>query len=65
MAKGNLPEGRSPLTEDWLRKKVQDFSAVSRVEVIDPTGRAYVNMNVTSVELSLQDDARTLKIFIK
>jgi len=65
LSKGTLPEGRSPISDDWLHLKAQDFSDVSRVEVIDSTGRAYVNLDVTSVELSLQDEARTLKIFIK
>lgn len=35
---------------------------ISRVEVIDK-GRAYVN-NSCSVELSIQDDGRTMKLFI-
>lgn len=37
---------------------------VTRVEVIDSAGRAYVATNVT-VELSVQDQGRTLKVFIK
>ena len=37
---------------------------VTRFEVIDETGRAMVKYNV-SVELSYQDDGRTLKIFLK
>ena len=36
---------------------------VTRVEVIDETGRAYTKWNV-KVEAQLQDDERTLKIFI-
>jgi hypothetical protein len=42
-----------------------DLSEVTRVEVIDPTGRAYVALDIEEVELSLQDDYKTLKIFIK
>lgn len=38
---------------------------VTRVEVIDQTGRAYVNMNAGEVEIMLQDDDRTLKVFTK
>lgn len=38
---------------------------VTRVEVVDETGRAYTKFNVTSVELHLQDTQRTLKIFLK
>ena len=37
---------------------------VTRLEVIDKTGRAYVVYN-SEVELSYQDNARTLKIFVK
>jgi hypothetical protein len=39
---------------------------VTRVEVIDKTGRAYVNYleNDQEVVCSLQDDGRTLKVFI-
>ena len=35
---------------------------VTRVELIDGSGRVYVNMNVGEVILSLQDNKRTLKI---
>ena len=39
---------------------------VNRVEVIDNNSRSYVNRYPSNkVELSLQDDNRTLKIFIK
>lgn len=38
---------------------------VTRVEVIDENGRSYVNQDPSNkVELSYQDDGRTLKIFI-
>jgi hypothetical protein len=38
---------------------------VTRVEVIDQDGRSYVNWNDNNkVELSFQDDGRTLKVFI-
>lgn len=37
---------------------------VTRVEVIDKTGRAYVNMSCVLVQLQAQDEGRTLKIFI-
>ena len=41
------------------------LESVTRVEVIDDNGRAYTVHNIESVVLSLQDDQRTLKIFIK
>ncbi len=37
---------------------------VTRVEIIDDEGRQYVNTNAKNVKLSLQDEERTLKIFI-
>lgn len=37
---------------------------VTRFEVVDHTGRVYVIYNA-EVELSYQDDARTLKVFVK
>lgn len=38
---------------------------VTRVEVIDDTGRAYVNWNPdNAVEVRLQDNSKTLKVFI-
>lgn len=41
------------------------LDTVNRVEVIDSNGRSYVNRYPSNkVELSFQDDNRTLKIFI-
>ena len=38
---------------------------VNRVEVIDQKGRSYVNWKPTNkTEISLQDDGKTLKVFI-
>ncbi len=64
MTKWNLPEGRMPLSSAWFKERAQDYSQVTRVEVIDASGRAYTKLNIKSVELQLQDDARTLKLFI-
>jgi hypothetical protein len=64
MTKWTLPEGRTPLSSAKLKEKVQDYSQVTRVEVIDASGRAYTKLNIKAVELHLQDDARTLKLFI-
>lgn len=44
---------------------IQKIDNVTRVEVIDEHGRSYVHYNCDLVEYSLQDDGRTLKIFIK
>jgi len=43
-----------------------DTSKVTRVEVIDENGRSYVNWQKNNtVTLDLQDNGRTLKVFIK
>ncbi len=42
---------------------MQNLEKVTRFEVIDGTGRAYVKYGV-SVALDLQDDGRTLKVFV-
>ena len=39
-------------------------SDVTRFEVIDENGRTYVRYGV-SIELHLQDDGQTLKVFVK
>jgi len=39
-------------------------SKITRFEVIDEKGRVYTNNNC-KIELSYQDDNRTLKVFIK
>lgn len=45
--------------------KIISTEKITRVEVIDSKGRSYVNWeNNNIVELCLQDDCRTLKIFI-
>ena len=42
------------------------LSDITRVEVIDDEGRSYVNnVKDNKVELSFQDDGKTLKVFIE
>jgi hypothetical protein len=47
-------------------EELQKMNAVNRFEVIDEEGRTYVNHLETdqSVKFSLQDDNKTLKVFI-
>ena len=45
------------------QEDMADISKVTRVEVIDEYGRRYTKHNC-KVELSYQDDGRTLKVFI-
>lgn len=49
---------------DYYEVKQMDLKKVTRVEVIDKKGRSYTNWNVKEVIASLQDDDRTLKLFI-
>ena len=45
------------------QEDMADTSKVTRFEVIDENGRAYTQKDC-KVELSYQDDGRTLKVFI-
>ena len=47
-----------------IKREREDTSTVTRFEVIDETGRAYVRYDV-SAKTSLQDDDQTLKVFVK
>jgi len=67
-----LNEPFNPETQQ--QQHTQDMSKITRVEVIDHSAenmakgqgaRAYVKCNAKSVELSYQDDGRTLKMFVK
>jgi hypothetical protein len=60
-----LPQGRKPLGKEWFAKHITTLPDVTRVEVIDNTGRAYSKWNVKDVQLSFQDGDKTLKIFLK
>lgn len=59
-----------------LRKEIDDenliteeavkaYPKVTRVEVIDSTGRAYTTWEATDVTTILQDEERTLKVFLR
>lgn len=49
-------------TEEILEKISKN---VNRVEVIDRTGRAYIEWGDIDVKISLQDEGRTIKVFVK
>lgn len=42
-----------------------DVSKVTRLEVIDEKGRSYTKYQISDIKFSLQDDERTLKIFLE
>lgn len=46
-------------------KEIKDYDKVTRFEVIDRFGRSYSNWNVEDVKFSLQDDGKTLKVFLQ
>ena len=44
---------------------MKTLSKVNRVEVIDQSGRSYVNWNDKNiVQIDFQDDGKTMKVFI-
>lgn len=78
LAEQKYPQGRT-LNVDYIsasersaykkgytqcQEDMADTSKVTRFEVIDTNGRVYQKWNC-NVELSYQDDGRTLKVFIK
>jgi hypothetical protein len=54
---------RLKMLADNCQEDMADNSKVTRFEVIDENGRVYTKHNCT-LELSYQDDSRTLKVFI-
>lgn len=46
------------------QKQDRETKYVNRVEVIDESGRAYVNMSVANCTLGIQDNGQTLKVFV-
>ena len=53
------------LSKNQVLLELLYLDMVTRIEVIDENGRSYVNKHSSNkVELSLQDNDRTLKVFI-
>lgn len=52
----------TPSHKKYIEK---EETKITKVEVIDEKGRSYTNYNVKELELSYQDEGRTLKLFIK
>jgi hypothetical protein len=50
------------MTETDLLKS---YPEVTRIEVITDNGREFVRHNCANVRVSLQDDGRTVKVFLK
>lgn len=50
---------------DKLKTQIPETDNITRVEVIDQKGRSYVNWKPNNkVKISIQDEGRTMKIFI-
>ena len=59
---GQQPWDESDLesTGDWI----DNYPNVTRVEVITGEGREFVRYECSNVQVSLQDDRQTLKVFL-
>ncbi len=60
LSEKNLP----PEVYQALRTLDNHLINCNRVEIVDGSGRGYINLNVTSVGFGLQDGMDTLKIFL-
>ncbi len=44
---------------------IESYPDITRVEVITDDGREFVRYDCSNVQVSLQDEGRTLKVFLK
>lgn len=52
--------------ENYITEELaKSYPTVTRVEVIDSNGRVYTTWNATDVVTFLQDEGRTLKVFLR
>ena len=59
--------GQKPWDESMLAPNgdsIEAFPHVTRVEVIGKNGREFVQWDCSNVKISLQDDQRTMKVFL-
>ena len=59
--------GQKPWDESVLAPNgdsIEAFPYVNRVEVIGKNGREFVEYDCSNVKVSIQDDKRTLKVFL-
>ena len=62
-----LPEEELIMTEDIQQPNgdfLKNYPDVTRVEVITDEGREFVRYECSNVQVSLQDDGQTLKVFL-
>ena len=61
--------GQKPWNENDLelippKDFIKDYPDVTRVEVITNNGREYVQYECSNVQVSIQDDGQTIKVFL-
>lgn len=44
---------------------IKSYPLINRVEVIGPNGREFVQYDCSNVQISQQDNGRTLKVFLR
>jgi hypothetical protein len=62
-----LPEEELLMTEDIQQPNgdfLKNYPDVTRVEVITSEGREFVRYECSNVQVSLQDDGQTIKVFL-
>ena len=62
-----LPEEELLMTEDIQMPNgdfLKNYPDVTRVEVITGEGREFVRYECSNVQVSLQDDGQTIKVFL-
>jgi hypothetical protein len=55
------------MTEDFQQPNgdfIKNYPEVTRVEVITNSGREFVRYECSDVQVSLQDDGQTIKVFL-
>lgn len=55
----------TPIADASMYFPDQEFADITRVELIDGEGRRYTNHDVAYLGISLQDDNRTMKVFVQ
>jgi len=63
----NLPEEELLMTGDIQQPNgdfLKNYPDVTRVEVITGEGREFVRYECSNVQVSLQDDGQTIKVFL-
>lgn len=59
--------GQKPWDESMLEStgdSIRNYPEITRVEVITNNGREYVNWDCSDVKVTIQDQGRTLKVFL-